>query len=583
MARGSEIKNGEHGLEIAILVVGGIIVLWLVVSESVAILVGGHHWLPNLSSLFRALYYTISRGSPVAGWSTADRKDLPSSSVFIVTAMAEIIVVGTGIWWLQRRGILSRNRTHDKHSRAPSRHEIKHHLSVTALRERTSHLRENGKEIAWKHSTQPEHIGVYLGRETTTHQDVWAGQDDSILMIGPPGSGKTSGFIVPAVVEAPAACIATSTREELVTLTSGRRIANNHPAWVFAPQIEITAHGVRPLLWSPIEGCENYLTAITRATSLVKGGAGFGSSTTNADFWEQSGIAVMRCYLMAAAVGNKSMEDIVQWSTAPSAQTPRDILRDVAPGWGAELEQMSMGGSQLIGSIWSGVRRALDCFADPRVLAACSQGSNFDIKEFLDTQGTAYFVGSGSAQMSIAPLVSALVEAIAEGARQSGGRGHLKEPLSLILDEAANIAPLPTLPSLLSDGGGSGIQLLVVLQSLAQGRHRWSPAEMDAMWDASTIKIILPGMSHAQDLEAISKLSGEIEEVRISKTSGTGGSSTADTPVMIPAWSPEQIRGLETGHALVLHRRLKPIEVITTPYWERAKRWDALVTTDGNR
>jgi type IV secretory pathway TraG/TraD family ATPase VirD4 len=142
----------------------------------------------------------------------------------------------------------------------------------------------------------------------------------------------------------------------------------------------------------------------------------------------------------------------------------------------------------------------------------------------------------------------------------------------MVLDEAANIAPLPTLPSLLSDGGGSGIQVLFVLQSLAQGRHRWSEAEMDAMWDASTIKVILPGMAQTRDLDTISKLSGEIEIREISTTSGEGISTSSDRPTTKPAWSPEQIRSLKNGHALVLHRRLRPVEVVAKPYWERQKK-----------
>ena len=36
----------------------------------------------------------------------------------------------------------------------------------------------------------------------------------------------------------------------------------------------------------------------------------------------------------------------------------------------------------------------------------------------------------------------------------------------MILDEAANY-PLPSLPSLMSEGGGTGITTMVVLQSLA--------------------------------------------------------------------------------------------------------------------
>jgi type IV secretion system protein VirD4 len=53
--------------------------------------------------------------------------------------------------------------------------------------------------------------------------------------------------------------------------------------------------------------------------------------------------------------------------------------------------------------------------------------------------------------------------------------------VSLRQDEAANIAPIPSLPNLLADGGGSGITTVCVLQSLAQARARWGPAGADAM------------------------------------------------------------------------------------------------------
>lgn len=559
-------KASERSFEIGVLVVAGIIIFWLVTSEVVALIAGGHHFLPTLSPSLKALYDTVAKGNPVIGWSKADRMDLPSPMVFWLTTVMEIVVVGASIWIVSKKGWL--DSQHDPKRRAPTRADIKENLSVTALKTRTSHLRNDIN--VWERSVKPEHIGLFLGTETTTHQEVWAAQDDSILMIGPPGSGKTSGFIVPAISEAPGAVIATSTRDEIVRHTAAQRCANGHDGWVFAPQLDMPdIPGVRALAWNPLDGCDDHLTAIARATSLVKGGAGFNSSTTNADFWEASGIAVMRCYLMAGCVGEKTMADVVQWSTAPTSQVPRNILRSYAPGWGAELEQLGNSSPQLVGSVWSGVRRALDCFADPRVLDACSGATNFRIGDFLANHGTAYFVGSGGTQLSIAPIVSALIEAITEQARQSQGRGHLTTPLSCILDEAANIAPLPTLPSLLSDGGGSGIQLLVVLQSLAQGRHRWSEAEMDAMWDASTIKIVLPGMSHAQDLSAISQLTGEIEELRTSTTTGEAGASKGESTAKVPAWTPEQIRGLPVGHALVLHRRLKPIEIISTPYWER--------------
>ena len=97
------------------------------------------------------------------------------------------------------------------------------------------------------------------------------------------------------------------------------------------------------------------------------------------------------------------------------------------------------------------------------------------------------------------------------------------------------------------------------------------------MWDASTIKVILAGMSHAQDLEAISKLCGEIEEQRTSRTTGEGGTSSSQSTQLVAAWSPEQIRGLQVGHAMMLHRRLKPVEIVARPYWERKDEWEQMV------
>ena len=74
------------------------------------------------------------------------------------------------------------------------------------------------------------------------------------------------------------------------------------------------------------------------------------------------------------------------------------------------------------------------------------------------------------------------------------------------LDEAANIAALSDLPGLLSSGGGDGITTVVVLQSLGQARARWGTDQSDAMWESSTIKMVLPGLSNPQDLSDISCL-----------------------------------------------------------------------------
>ena len=83
----------------------------------------------------------------------------------------------------------------------------------------------------------------------------------------------------------------------------------------------------------------------------------------------------------------------------------------------------------------------------------------------------------------------------------------------MILDEAANY-PLPSLPSLMSEGGGTGICTVVVLQSLAQARHVWGEHAASAVWDAAIVKVVLGGGSNARDLDDLSRLIGHRDKPR---------------------------------------------------------------------
>ena len=123
--------------------------------------------------------------------------------------------------------------------------------------------------------------------------------------------------------------------------------------------------------------------------------------------------------------------------------------------------------------------------------------------------------------MSTAPLVTAFAAAVVSAARrhsQTLPGGRLNPPLTLVLDEAANVAPLPDLPTLMADGGGRGITTWTFVQSFSQLRSRWGRDGADTIWGASTAKIILGGCTEADDLE------------RISRSSATGGPPAAPTP-----------------------------------------------------
>ena len=156
----------------------------------------------------------------------------------------------------------------------------------------------------------------------------------------------------------------------------------------------------------------------------------------------------------------------------------------------------------------------------------------------------------------------------ARAARSPGAR--LDPPLLLALDEIANLTPLPSLPSLMAEGGGSGITTLAVLQSLAQARHRWGEHAADAIWDAATVKLILGGLGKARDLEDIARLLGDIDETTTTWTRGyTGDRSQSMSMRQIPVMPASVLRTLPFGTAILLLRHTRPAVIDLAPWTRR--------------
>jgi type IV secretory pathway TraG/TraD family ATPase VirD4 len=225
--------------------------------------------------------------------------------------------------------------------------------------------------------------------------------------------------------------------------------------------------------------------------------------------------------------------------------------------------------------VWLGVRQSLAALADPDVLHAVDprEGEAFHPEEFLRQQGTLYLLASAVASASSAPLVAALVEDITETARSLAARSpgaRLDPPLLLALDEIANLTPLPSLPSLMAEGGGSGITTVTVFQSLAQARHRWGEHAADSLWDAATVKIVLGGLAKLRDLEDVARLLGEIDEPTQTVSRGRWGDRSSSVSVrQMPVMPPSVLRTLPFGTAVLLLRHTRPVVIDLLPWTKR--------------
>ncbi|MHB8456611.1 MAG: type IV secretory system conjugative DNA transfer family protein, partial [Acidimicrobiales bacterium] len=426
----------------------------------------------------------------------------------------------------------------------------------------------------------PAEVGYHLGKSRGV--ECWASVEDSMLLLGPPRSGKGQNIVIPMILDAPGAVVTTSTRPDNLAVTLAARTAHG-PVAVFDPQrIAHLPAGLPELRWSLVRGCEKPQTAMIRADALVSDAGR--SGIENGNFWRQQALSVTRCMLHAAALDRRTPSELYRWSHAAArAKEAVTILTshpDATPGWERSLDAVIASDQRTRDSIWAMVANTFAPLADPLVLEAVSPepGREFDPVAFLTMRGTLYLLGTSSGASATASLVAALIEDMIDTARRLAAASpgqRLDPPVALLLDEAANY-PLPSLPSLMSEGGGSGITTLAVLQSLAQARDRWGRDAAGAIWDSAITKIVLGGSGNAEDLTDISRLVGERQTTEWSHTlqSGTSGRTASSSTRWRPILEPSDIRRLPIGHGLLMLRSAPPIMMKLRPWTARRDAGD---------
>ncbi|WP_083459571.1 type IV secretory system conjugative DNA transfer family protein [Jiangella muralis] len=510
-------------------------------------------------------------GQPEQAWTTP----LPAAGVvWSATGVVAAIVIAATVAgaWLWRRAFgtsQNRSRALEAMPGVATARQVRAVAGARMIRAHGPRLRPSLR------APEPPDIGFCLGR---SHRiPVWITVEDSVLVIGPSRSGKGLHLVIPSVLDAPGAVVSTSTRTDVLaaTLTARSRIG---PVAVFDPQH--LARGIDAgMRWNPVRGCEDPQTAMIRARGLAAG-SNIGKGVENADFWAGQTEAVIRTLLHAAALDDLGARDLYRWSLDPvAAMQAHRILtthNDAASGWAETLEAAATADARTRDSIWLGVRQAFAGLADPRVLDALTPRPGereFDPIAFVRDGGALFLLGTAAGAGGVGTLVAALIEDLLETARQLAAASpgaRLDPPLALVLDEIANLAPLPSLPTLVSEGGGSGIATTVVLQTMAQARHAFGEHTASTIWDASVVKILPGGAASAADLRDISALIGDRDDETVAVTRGRDGDTTRQVSYRrIPILDPGQLRTLRFGQAVVLLRSAPPIALSMQPWTRR--------------
>ena len=211
-------------------------------------------------------------------------------------------------------------------------------------------------------------------------------------------------------------------------------------------------------------------------------------------------------------------------------------------------------------SVYTTAETILAAYADP-VVAASAEGHRITPARLLDGGAhTLYIVAPSHEQRRLRPLFQTLIASILAAAyeRASENSGLIDPALLVVLDEAANIAPLRDLDTLASTAAGQGIQLVSVFQDLAQISARFGERAATVV-NNHRAKVLLSGTSDPATLEYAARLLGDEEVMQSSITRGERGEHSTTESTGYRSLAPAHaLRGVRPGSGVLVYGHLPP-------------------------
>jgi type IV secretion system protein VirD4 len=395
---------------------------------------------------------------------------------------------------------------------------------------------------------------------------VYSSSEDVTLIFGGPRKGK-SGWLAGRIIDAPGACLVTSTRTNLLKLTGPLREKNRAPVYIFNPAL--LGDLASTITFDPLHGCENPQTAIERAIDMIPSKDDTGGER---DFWDHQARRVLAALMHAAALGGgtRTMRDVLRWVSVPKdagREVQRLLKRSPEPAFEPDVEQFVRLNDTTQSSVTTGVMPALQWLTSPGAAAAASGAHPFDVRELLKSRATVYLLGAEEAQS--APLVCALTGFIAREARRIAATlpgGRIDPHLTLALDEAALISPVP-LPNWTADMGGRGVTIIAAFQSRAQMLQKYGQAGSAVTLNNAGSVMLFGGTKDRDDLNYWSSLAGDRDEVV--KTRNGDGKVTSTSVRKTAVLSVAQLATLPRYRVVVFRSDMPPAVGRAEMAWER--------------
>ncbi|MEU9189248.1 TraM recognition domain-containing protein [Streptomyces sp. NPDC048484] len=499
---------------------------------------------------------------PEQVWPDAGKTSLLIGTRIVPVVLLLALGVGAGVLWARYK---NRSSGRKKVTDMAKARDIQP-LMAKAITDKARSLRpslKNSKRIAQKDT------GVLLGNLQGSRHEVRMGFEDVAVAIMAPRSGKTTSLAIPSMLSAPGPVLLTSNKAagDAFTTTYEAR-AQAGVVWTMDPQQ--IAHAAREMWWNPLDGAKTLDGAGRLAGHFLAASV---DASQQGDFWSKAGSNILSQLLLAAALDDRPITDIMQWLAFPADRTPLDILRDHdLAAVAAQLKGTVEGPPETRDGIFETARQYAAALLNTEIAAWVTPQKDvaeFRPADFVTSTDTLFLLskdGGGGASALIAACADSVMRAATAQAERAGGR--LDPPMLAILDEAANVCKISDLPDLYSHLGSRGIIPITILQSYRQGQKVWGDAGMDAMWSASTVKVIGSGIDDPDFADKLSRLIGDHDVETTSTSHSDSGKSTSVSTRQERILPADAIRALPKGTALCFATGLRAAMLDLRPWYQ---------------
>ena len=327
-----------------------------------------------------------------------------------------------------------------------------------------------------------------------------------VLVSAPTETGKTRRLLAPAAVLWGGPSVVVSSKDDLFQLVMQRRYGPN--ALIdLRPDYAADYPGIDPMSFDPTKLIATPDQAVTAANTMMQMSAvGLGSridQVSDAGIWESNSEGPLAAMLWAASPrgNNQGIEWVLlavdnmrrftpgeQMSLEPGWQMAAEIVRDMPLFYNALMRTLDMDPRQR-DSIALTMRKAVMPW-----MRLSLRGMNFEpfTDSFLDDPNATLYVLS-SPEGAIAGAAVTLLEHLIKIWRAKTARREMMHRLLIVIDEAANVAPMPALRRHVGEGRGLGVNLMMAVQGSSQFETVYGTAYMHELRDILPASLIMFG------------------------------------------------------------------------------------------